>query len=69
MGYKAYPVGVNDGTQDHKIDQRVTCRRRQKKYENPKITPVPAAQLQAAGPSPKEKCATRAEARLMAKPA
>jgi len=68
MGYRAYPADVKDGTQDLKIDQRVACRR-QKKYENPKITPVPAAYLQAAGPSPTEKCATRAEARLIKKPA
>ena len=47
----------------------VTCRRRQKKYESPQSTPVAAAQPHASGPSPTERCAMSAEARLMAKPA
>ena len=45
------------------------CRRRQKKYESPQSTPVPAAQPHASGPSPTAKWAMSAEPRLMAKPA
>ena len=47
----------------------VACRRRQKKYESPQSTPVAAAQPHASGPSPTERWAMSAEARLMAKPA
>jgi len=45
------------------------CRRRQKKYESPQSTPVPAAQPHASGPSPTERWAMSAEPRVMAKPA
>ena len=45
------------------------CRRRQKKYESPQSTPVAAAQPHASGPSPTERWAMSAEARVMAKPA
>jgi len=44
-------------------------RRRQKKYERPQSTPVPAAQPQLSGPSPTDRWAMSAEPRLMAKPA
>ena len=47
----------------------VACRRRQKKYESPQSTPVPAAQPHASGPSPTERWAMSAEPRVMAKPA
>jgi len=47
----------------------MACRRRQKKYESPQSTPVAAAQPHASGPSPTERWAMSAEARLMAKPA
>src|SRR5713226_4792955 len=47
----------------------VACRRRQNKYESPQSTPVAAAQPHASGPSPTERWAMSAEARLMAKPA
>ena len=45
------------------------CRRRQKKYESAQSTRVPAGQPHACGPSPTERCAISAEARLTAKPA
>ena len=47
----------------------VACRRRQKKYERPQSTPVPAAQPHDSGPSPTATWAMTAETRLMAKPA
>src|SRR5262245_30314511 len=47
----------------------VACRRRQKKYESPRSTPLAAAQLHTSGASPTEKCAMIAEASVMAKPA
>ena len=47
----------------------VACRRRQKKYESPQSTPVPAAQPHASGPSPTARWAMSAEPRSMAKPA
>jgi hypothetical protein len=43
--------------------------RRHKKYESPQSTPVAAEQLHTSGLSPTERCATSAEARVMAKPA
>src|ERR687898_2097073 len=45
------------------------CRRRQKKYENPQSTPVPAAQPHASGPSPIDRWAINADPRVIAKPA
>src|SRR5262245_2846911 len=45
------------------------CRRRQKKYESPQSTPVAAAKPHTSGPSPTERWAMSAEARLTAKPA
>src|SRR6185369_4235074 len=45
------------------------CSRRQKKYESPQSTPVPAAQLHTCGPSPIAKWAMSADPRVMAKPA
>jgi hypothetical protein len=47
----------------------VACRRRQKKYESPQSTLVPAAKPHASGPSPTERWAMSAEPRVMAKPA
>src|ERR1700682_200576 len=47
----------------------VACRRRPKKYERPQSTPVGAAHAHPSGPSPHERWAMSAEARLMAKPA
>jgi bifunctional DNA-binding transcriptional regulator/antitoxin component of YhaV-PrlF toxin-antitoxin module len=47
----------------------VACRRRQRKYESPQSTPVPAAQPHACGPSPTARWAMIAEPRSMAKPA
>jgi hypothetical protein len=45
------------------------ARGRQRAYESPQSTLVAAAQPQASGPSPTEKWAMSAEARVMAKPA
>src|SRR6478609_5292011 len=51
-------------------ERRLTAsRRRQKKYESPQSTAVPAAQPHASGPSPTETCAIRAETSVIAKPA
>jgi len=47
----------------------VACMRRRKKYESPQRTLVTAAQPHASGPSPTERWAMSAEARVMAKPA
>ena len=47
----------------------VASRRRQKKYESPQSTLVPAAKPHASGPSPTAKWAMSAEPRVMAKPA
>ena len=51
---------LEDGRQPAVRDQAlsgVACRRRKKKYEKPRSTPVAAAQPHAAGPSPTARCA------------
>jgi len=47
----------------------LACRRCQEKYESAQSTPVPAAKLQASGPSPTAKWAMSAETMVKAKPA
>ncbi len=61
--------GARSGTSRAQALAGVACRRRQKKSESPQSTPVAAAQLHTFGPSPTEKWAISAEARVMAKPA
>jgi len=48
---------------------KLAYNRRQKKYESPHNTPVPAAQPHFSGPSPTATCPISAEASVMAKPA
>jgi len=63
---------LEDGRQPAVRDEAlacVACRWRQKKYENPQSTPVPAAQPHASGPSLTARWAMIAEPSLIAKPA